>query len=739
MSAATAPTTAKSTLELWGGIECTRNRVGKNYFDQICKSGHQKRIGDLEQIAALGIRVLRYPMLWEWAVENVRRFDWTWADERLARLKELNIEPIVGFVHHGSGPSFTNLMDTTFATGLASYAGAFAQRYPWVKLYTPVNEPLTTARFSGLYGHWYPHARDDRAFACAMLNQCRAIVLAMFAIRKVNPIAQLIQTEDFGTTYSTPTLKYQADFENSRRWLTFDLLTGQLDERHPMGSYFRWIGVPRDELRWFVDHSCSPDIVGINHYITSDRYLDQRVGRYPQRSTGSNGQHIYCDLEAVRALKRYRVGICKILKQVHSRYHLPVAITEAHLGCGREDQLRWLWQVWQEAGKALEAGVNVRAVTVWSMLGTFDWDSLVTQTRNHYEPGVFDIRSGKPRATGLAPLVKDLAQNREPKMAVLDQPGWWNRTSRLLRSAQDLPLRLRGRPVLITGGRGTLAQAFARVCSTRAIPYKLLTRAQLDIADPLSVDVAILEHEPWAIINAAGYVRVDDAESDTVRCHRENIQGPVVLARACVNNRIKLLSFSSDLVFSGSKNSPYHESDETGPLNVYGQSKVEAEQQVLTICPQALMIRTSAFFGPWDRYNFVAQVLDSLASERKFAAANAIISPTYVPDMVHAGLDLMIDDVAGVWHLASDGECSWIEFARSAAQGVGYDPDLIEPRSIDRMNWAARRPKYSVLGSTHGVRLRDWQDALKRFIHERSERDLAPMRQDKPNKSLVAN
>ena len=89
--------------------------------------------------------------------------DWGFADERLDRLQNLGIAPIVGLVHHGSGPRYTNLLDDGFAPGLAAHALAVAQRYPWLEAYTPVNEPLTTARFSALYGHWYPHATDAGA------------------------------------------------------------------------------------------------------------------------------------------------------------------------------------------------------------------------------------------------------------------------------------------------------------------------------------------------------------------------------------------------------------------------------------------------------------------------------------------------------------------------------------------------------------------------------------------------
>src|SRR5690606_32660808 len=111
--------------------------------------------------------------------------DWTWVDVRLGRLRELGIEPIAGLVHHGSGPRHTSLDSPCFPRKLAGYAGALARRHPWVRYYTPVNEPLTTARFSGLYGHWYPHGRDGPTFWRALNHQCRGIVLAMRAVRRV--------------------------------------------------------------------------------------------------------------------------------------------------------------------------------------------------------------------------------------------------------------------------------------------------------------------------------------------------------------------------------------------------------------------------------------------------------------------------------------------------------------------------------------------------------------------------
>ena len=152
-------------LDLWGGHECTVNRVGDRFLDQTVLSGHETRLTDLDLFAELGVKALRYPVLWERiAPDHPDERDWRWTDERLSRLQALNITPIAGLVHHGSGPRYTHLLDPGFSGGLASHARAVAERYPWIEDWTPVNEPLTTARFSALYGHWYPHVRDEAAF-----------------------------------------------------------------------------------------------------------------------------------------------------------------------------------------------------------------------------------------------------------------------------------------------------------------------------------------------------------------------------------------------------------------------------------------------------------------------------------------------------------------------------------------------------------------------------------------------
>lgn len=409
---------------MWAGIECTVNRVGDAYFDQVVRSGHHDRPSDMSLIAELGVPVVRYPVLWErTAPDALASADWTWPDERLAVLRDAGVEPIVGLLHHGSGPKGTSLLDPAFAEGLAGFARAVATRFPWVRRYTPVNEPLTTARFSALYGHWYPHHTDDSSFCRAVINQCRATILAMRAIRQVNPDAELVTTEDLASTQASAGLRHQADFENERRWLSLDLLCGRVTPDHPLYAWLLGAAVDGRELGWFVENACVPDLMGFNYYLTSERWLDTELERWPEWSHGGNGRTRYADVHA--SLAGRMVGLETLLLQAWARFGRPIAITEAHFGGARDDQLRWLIDTFDAAVRASARGVHVEAVTAWSMFGSFDWHCLVTRADGSYEPGLYDVRGPVPRPTAIAKAVKSLVKGERPDHPALGGARLW--------------------------------------------------------------------------------------------------------------------------------------------------------------------------------------------------------------------------------------------------------------------------------------------------------------------------
>lgn len=721
-------------LELWGGHECTVNRVGEVYFDQTLRSGHETRIGDLDRFADLGLKALRYPVLWERACPTVdAAADWSWTDARLGRIRALGMRPIVGLLHHGSGPPGTSLLDPDFPARFARYARAAAERYPWVDDWTPINEPLTTARFAALYGLWYPHVRDETAFWTALLNQIEATCLAMGEIRAVNPAARLIQTEDLGRTYGTRPVGHQVAYDNARRWMTWDLLCGRVTPGHFLHGRLAAFGLG-DRLADLSEHPCAPDVVGVNHYLTSDRFLDHRVQDYPPAVRGGNDWMAFADVEAIRVASPAPGGLEGALEEAFARYGLPLAVTESHNGCTREEQVRWVREAWDIAERLRARGVDVRAVTAWALLGSHDWQSLLTRAEGAYEVGAFDVRGGVPRPTAVAQELKRLATQGGAPHPATTGPGWWRRDVRLeyrpvIRTPDGAEPRREwrsgpgdGRPLLIAGATGTLGQALAHACELRGITYHLTNRRELDLENPDAIARRLDDTGAWGVINAAGWVRVDEAETMRDACFAANARGAIDLARACARRGLRYVTYSSDLVFDGRKGEAYVEADAPSPLNVYGASKAEAERGVIEACDTALVLRTSAFFSPHDAYNFAHHVRLTLMNGERFQAADdLVVSPTYVPHLVEASLDLLIDGDAGIRHLANGGAVTWAEFAGRLARALDLDERLVVGVPHATFGWAAARPPAVGLATERGEVLPSLDDAIRRYAQRVGE------------------
>ena len=213
---------------------------------------------------------------------------------------------------------------------------------------------------------------------------------------------------------------------------------------------------------------------------------------------------------------------------------------------------------------------------------------------------------------------------------------------------------------------------------------------QLDITSPDAIRRALARWRPWAVINAAGYVRVDDAEATRDLCWRVNTDGALYLAAGAAACQARYVTFSTDLVFDGLKKRPYVESDATRPINTYGASKRAAEERVAALASEALIVRTAAFFGPIDHHGFLTRALREISAGRELLAADdVVVSPTYVPHLVDAVLDLLIDGERGIWHLANGGQVSWADFAALAARLASLDDSLVRRRARHGA-WVAR-------------------------------------------------
>ena len=364
-----------------------------------------------------------------------------------------------------------------------------------------------------------------------------------------------------------------------------------------------------------------------------------------------------------------------------------------------------------------KSGVDIRAITAWSLLGAYDWNSLLPVQENCYESGVFDVSEGKPRATALAKMIKIISQRRNYETPLMELPGWWHQQGENELYSSISKMSPTVAPLLIIGKTGTLGNALERICELRSIHYVSLGRFEINILDEESIIAAIEKYKPWALINATGFVKVDEAENNSNECFNVNTIAPGLLARISKLYGMQMVSFSSDLVFNGEKAAPYREDDTVLPLMFMEKAKQRGEELILSENEKSLVIRSSAFFGPWDKYNFVYSVLDALKTgEQIDMVDDVIVSPTYVPDLCNAAMDLLIDEEKGIWHISNSGTTTWAAFGDIIAAKAGYKSDKLISKPLAEMSWKAKRPLYSVLESGKGIKLPVLEHALSRFF-----------------------
>lgn len=277
--------------------------------------------------------------------------------------------------------------------------------------------------------------------------------------------------------------------------------------------------------------------------------------------------------------------------------------------------------------------------------------------------------------------------------------------------------------VVLGGKTGLLGQALVRRLSSSGWRVVPVGREDVDFFDQGRMTGFLGTHEPEVVFNAVAYTQVDKAEEDPEEAFRINEKFPALLGRMGKDLRFSLVHYSTDFVFDGQKQEPYLPSEPTGPLCVYGQSKLAGERALLESELESLcIIRTAWLFGP-GRMNFVARILE-LARERE--ALNVVHdqtgSPTYTPDLAAYSLELIGAGGQGVFHVVNTGSASWCELAGEAVQTMGLHC-RINPITSDEYPQKARRPAYSVLDTQEFTRLtrvkpRPWLPALREYIYD---------------------
>ena len=278
------------------------------------------------------------------------------------------------------------------------------------------------------------------------------------------------------------------------------------------------------------------------------------------------------------------------------------------------------------------------------------------------------------------------------------------------------------RKAVVFGSGGQLGVELLRELRERGYEVTGFERAHLDITDPAKVEQALASIDPQFVYNAAAYNQVDVAETEPAAAYSVNALAVRNLALACRQVDARLIHFSTDYVFDGTKATPYTTDDPRAPRSVYGKSKAEAEERLSEILPDCCVVRTSWLFGVGGKC-FPDTILKLAASRPQLeVVGDQRGSPTYVVDLARAIVQLCRKAARGIVHATNRGDCSWFEFAREIISSEGLDTVVRETTS-DKFVRPAERPKYSVLSPAslkkYGVTMPEWQDALQRYLAER--------------------
>ena len=358
--------------------------------DEMAKCGHYKRWReDFALVKELGLEFLRYGPPYYREHVSPGKYDWTFADETFAELRRLGIYPIADLLHFGVPSWMGNFQNPDFPRLFAEYAGAFAARFPWVRLYTPVNEIFVCATFSGQYGWWNERMSSDVAFVTALKHLARANLLAEEAILKAQPDALFIQSESSEYFHAAePEAHARAEAFNHKRFLSLDLSYGH-DVRGVMYEYLMDHGMTREEYHWFLTAAARlrPFCVMGNDYYFTNEHLVPPSG--PVKPAGE----IF--------------GYYVITRQYYERYHLPVMHTETNLG-EPDKAPAWLWKEWANMVRLKDDGVPIIGFTWYSLTDQVDWDTALREDNGRVNPlGLYDLnRKIRPVGEAYKQLVK---------------------------------------------------------------------------------------------------------------------------------------------------------------------------------------------------------------------------------------------------------------------------------------------------------------------------------------------
>lgn len=368
---------------------------GKTRIDEMAACKHYDHWrDDFDCVQALGIEFLRYgpPIHRVWM--GKKRYDWSFVDLTFGELLARDIIPIVDLCHFGVPNWIGDFQNPALPALFAEYAADFARRFPWVQLYTPVNEMFICAVFSAYYGWWNEQAKSDRAFVTALKHIVKANVLAMQAILDVRPDAIFIQSESSEYFHAdNPKAIAPAEIYNARRFLSLDLNYGRPVES-TMYEYLIDNGMTREEYHFFLKQRLKQHcIMGNDYYVTNEH-------RVWEDGTSQPSGEVF--------------GYDEITWQYYDRYHLPVMHTETNMAQDErgDKAVYWLWKEWANVLQLRNAGVPILGFTWYSLTDQVDWDTALRETNGRVNPiGLYDLdRKIRPVGAAYKKLIADWRQ-----------------------------------------------------------------------------------------------------------------------------------------------------------------------------------------------------------------------------------------------------------------------------------------------------------------------------------------
>lgn len=345
------------------GIECSYPIVGSRRRDQLDETGHYRRWReDFELCLELGINVLRYGPPYYRMHTGPHSYDWSFTDEVLPVMRDMGIIPILDLCHFGVPDWVGGFQNEDWPELFGDYARAFAERYSWISLYTPVNEIYVCARFSAKEGIWNEQLRSDKAMITAHAIQCKATLLAIEAILEVRPDAVFIQSEGCEVYLEQdPAQRERVELLNSMRFITFDFLYGH----PPQGNLLMFLqdqGLEKDQYNWFMRHGrrAAPHcVMGMDYY-------------------GGNEMAVLQDgsLKGIGP----SVGWSSVARHYATRYRKPIMLTETNVGQAEQGP-EWLWNTWHNLSDLRADGFPVIGYTWYSLQNQVDWDIQLREFR----------------------------------------------------------------------------------------------------------------------------------------------------------------------------------------------------------------------------------------------------------------------------------------------------------------------------------------------------------------------